>query len=166
MNRSVTDDPGRSGADAGAFSRVLAAGGIAGVLDFAFAISIWGFHGVAPIVIPQSVASGLVGASAFSLGPATAALGTALHLAMTTLMAGIYLAAAPARFRSMPFVTGPAYGAMIWVIMNKVVVPISAAPIQPPPPGIALADLAAHMALVGLPIAIVLRCAPPEAARR
>lgn len=162
MHRSTSDGSETREAVGKRATRALLAGGIAGVLDFAFAISIWATRGVPPIVIPQSVASGLTGPSAFKLGLPTALLGTALHLAMTTLMAVFYLKAAPAKARSLPFLTGPAYGAAIWIVMNKVVVPLSAAPIQPPPTGVALADLVAHMVLVGLPIAYILRCSGPD----
>ena len=166
MNQSITSERRSAFRQGAAINRIIFAGGVAGCLDFAFAISIWATRGVPPIAIPQSVASGLLGPVAFKEGLGAVVLGTFLHLAMTTLMAAAYHKAAPPAARSRPFVAGPAYGAVIWTVMNKVVVPLSAAPLTPPPLMIALADLAAHMMLVGLPIALILRCDRPSGPAR
>lgn len=141
------------------WGKIAAAGLLTGVLDFAFAMTLWGARGVSAEIIPKSVASGILGPAAFDGGSETVIAGTLLHLSMTTTMAAIY-AAAPRRLKSSPFIAGPLYGAAIWVVMNKVVVPLSAAPLQPPSPPVQLADLAAHILLVGLPIALMARPAP------
>lgn len=138
-------------------ARILKAGLLTGTLDFVFAIALWSSQGVPAEIIPKSVASGLLGPAAFVGGPGIIALGTGLHFCMTTAMAAIYAAAAPYAVASRPFLAGSLYGAMIWTVMNKVIVPLSAAPITPPPTAIAAIDLLGHMLLVGLPIALVLR---------
>lgn len=135
---------------------ILAGGLVAGALDFVFAISLWGSRGVSAEIIPKSVASGILGPPAFEGGSAIVALGTGLHFSMTTTMAAAY-ALAPPTIHRRPLMAGPLYGAAIWFVMNKIVVPLSAAPMKPPPLTIQLADLAAHMLLVGLPIALLVR---------
>lgn len=50
-----------------------------------------------------------------------------------------------------PLIFGPLYGALVYVLMNTVVVPLSAAPFSLP---LRLTGLLVHMFLVGLPIAL------------
>lgn len=138
---------------------IVAAGALAGALDLVFAIVLWGTQGVPADVIPRSVASGLLGRAAFSGGTENIVLGVCLHFALTTAMSGIY-ATAPLWVRARPFVSGPLFGAAAWVTMNCIVVPLSAAPLEPAPALIQLADFAAHLVLVGLPIALL--CRPPR----
>lgn len=139
--------------------RTVAAGALAGALDLVFAITLWGAQGVPADIIPRSVASGLLGRAAFNGGTETIVVGVCLHFALTTVMSGIY-AAAPLWVRTRPFVSGPLFGAAVWVTMTRIVVPLSAAPLAPPPALIQLADAAAHLLLVGLPIALL--CRPPH----
>jgi hypothetical protein len=139
--------------------RIVAAGALAGALDLVFAVTLWRTQGVPAEIIPKSVASGLLGSDAFSGGPGIIVLGLTLHFAMTTAMSGIY-AAAPVWVRARPFVSGPLFGAAVWVTMTRIVVPLSAAPLAPPPVLIQLADAAAHLLLVGLPIALL--CSPAK----
>lgn len=157
MQRLAIDEDLSRGSAGAALRRAILAGLLVGALDFVFAMTIWGAKGVPPIVIPQSVASGLLGADAFQGGITSAILGTCFHFMLTILFAIGYLKLAPDRLKAHPAVAGPASGAAIWIVMNKVVVPLSAAPLQPPPNLIAAADFVAHMLLVGMPIAFLLR---------
>lgn len=141
----------------GSIVRVLKAGLVAGTLDFVFAMTLWASQGVPITAIPKSVASELMGPDAFAGGTEIVALGTSLHLGLTIAMAATYAAAAPAALASRPYLAGPLYGALVWLAMNKIVVPLSAAPVKPPPVGIAAIDLLGHVLLVGLPIALMLR---------
>ncbi len=72
----------------------------------------------------------LVGSSAFSGGVATAGLGVAIHFAIAGVFAAVYYAASlrveALRTHAVPF--GIAYGAVIWVLMDLVVLPLSAVP--------------------------------------
>jgi hypothetical protein len=65
-------------------------GVIAGVLDLTAAFATWGLKGVNPIIIAQSVASGLLGKDAFHGGLATAALGVVLHFFIACSAAAIF----------------------------------------------------------------------------
>lgn len=72
----------------------LVGGLSAGALDILYAFISWGLRGVSPLVILRSVASGLLGRSAYQGGLPTAALGAGLHFAMTCVMAGFFVALA------------------------------------------------------------------------
>lgn len=113
-------------------------------------------RGVSPAWVLQSVASGLLGQSSFEGGAATAALGLLLHYVIAYGATTVYfLASRKLRFLvDHAFVCGPLYGIAVWVFMNAVVVPLSAAPFKIPysPVG-----LTVHMFCVGLPMALVVR---------
>ena len=75
-------------------------------------------------------------------------------------MAGIFVVASqrfPALLRQ-PWLSGPAYGVLIYFVMNYVAVPLSAAPNWKLPQGWAIVGgLLAHCFYVGLPIAAIAR---------
>lgn len=152
-------EPARRSVPAGALVR---AGLAIGVLDMAAALTMWSvLRGVAPIRIPQSIASGLLGADAFNGGLATAALGVLLHFAVAFSAAGAYLFAA-ARWSDLaarPFVFGPAFGVLWYAFMYHVVMPLSR--VRPSPFRFVnfAANVAIHVVCVGLPVALVARSA-------
>ncbi len=149
--------------------RAIAAGGLAaGILDISYALLFFGSRGVSPARILQSVASGLLGASSFDGGASSAALGALLHMVNALLIAAVYVLASrrlPELARR-PLQWGPLYGVGVYVVMNYVVVPLSAAPRRggPPAPVVWITGVLAHMFLIGLPIAIAARKAAPERA--
>lgn len=136
---------------------MLAGGLAAGTFDILYAWLFWAVKAGVPFErILQSVAAGLLGRGSFAGGAATAALGLALHYFIATTMSVAYYAVArrwpPLVRRPLPF--GAAYGALLYVLMNYVVVPLSAAgPGSTDPLWIAL-SIAVHMGLVGVPIAL------------
>lgn len=141
---------------------VLAAGLIAGTLDIAYACIFWALKAdVPPQRIFQSVAAGLLGKASFEGGSATAALGLFLHYFIATTMALMYYLAArryPALVRR-PVLKGAIYGLLLYLVMNDVVVPLSAAaPGSKNPLWVTLSVLV-HMFLIGVPIALVTRSA-------
>src|SRR4030095_10491466 len=81
--------------DAGsrAYEAILWGGLTAGALDILDAFIVFGLRGASPIRILQSIASGLLGASAFKGGMATAALGLVLHFFIACSAAAVYYAA-------------------------------------------------------------------------
>jgi hypothetical protein len=137
--------------------RAVVTGGVAaGILDITAAFVVYGLRGASPVRILQSIASGLLGASAFQGGAGTAGLGLALHFFIACVAAGVYSVASlriPRLARS-PLVFGPLYGVAVWLFMNFVVLPLSAIPKRPFSPGLAAIILPVHMACVGLPIAL------------
>lgn len=138
-------------------------GGLAcGVFDITQACIAWGIQNhVPPQRIFQSVASGLLGPKSFQGGATTAALGLFLHFLIAFIWAVIYYMAS----RQIPFLTerpvlaGLIYGEFVWVMMNCVVVPLSA--IHRWPPRFDLASIITgpilHPVLVGLPIALAVK---------
>ena len=139
---------------------VLAGGIAAGAIDIVNAMVFWWLYaGTRPEVILQSVAAGLLGREAFSGGAATAALGLALHFAMSLAMAAVFWPAVR-RWPSLlarPVATGIAYGLLTWAVMNHVVVPLSRA--MPPPFILAwfVDGVLAHVLLFGLLLAFIAR---------
>jgi uncharacterized membrane protein YagU involved in acid resistance len=57
-------------------------------------------------------------------------LGLGVHFSLTTLMAGVFVLTARkfAVLLRRPWLFGPAYGVLIYFIMNYIAVPLSAAP--------------------------------------
>jgi hypothetical protein len=145
-----------------ALRAILAGGLTGGAFDITYAFITWGLLGMSPIRIGQSVAAGLLGReAALSGGVATGILGLFLHFSIAIVMAAVYYAAAT----RMPLLVkravacGIAYGLALYVVMNFVVMPLSAiramgagGPLYIPITGILV-----HMFLVGLPIALFTR---------
>src|ERR1700685_1554108 len=97
---------------------------IAGTLDICDALIFYGLRGVSPERLLQNIASGLLGAAAFHGGVATALMGLAIHYAITLCWAMLFLAAT--RFAIVTrhaIVSGLVYGAIIYFVMNFVVLP-------------------------------------------
>ena len=110
---------------------VLAAGAFSATIDIVYACSFHFFNsGVPPLRILQTIASGLLGTASFDGGAASGALGLAAHYFILIVAAGIYYAASR-RWRFLverAFVAGVVFGVGIWLTMNFVVLPLSAAP--------------------------------------
>ena len=145
----------------GALSAILLGGIVAGTLDIGAACLITGRD---PIFILQTIAGGLLAKRAHSGGIPTAALGLALQELMGILIAGIYAVAATAlpNLRRRWLVGGPAYGVIIFFVMNYVVVPLSAWKHHPHFSASTFAANMAAMLLFGLIIAWFARRASPR----
>ena len=145
-----------------AFETILLGGAIAGVLDGLDAVVYYNLvSGVAPARLFQHIASGLLGAKAFSGGWATTLFGVVLHFTVAIGAAAVFYAgcqAIPALWK-FPWISGPAFGIVVFLVMQHVVLPLSAvAPRKVPMAGWELADqLLSHMFFVGLPIALMAR---------
>lgn len=139
---------------------ILVGGTTAAVLDIGYAFTVWSLKGVGPEVILRAIASGVLGAPAFRGGASAAALGGVLHWLMALAMAATYVVAGtrlPTLVRR-PVVWGPLYGLALFFVMDRIVVPLSAAPAgKPPSTAMILGQVAAHVFLVGLPIALAAR---------
>lgn len=111
--------------------------------------------------VMQSIASGLLGAAAFTGGAGSAALGVALHFLIATVATAVfYFASRTLRFLVEHDITaGLLYGVAVYVFMNFVVIPLSAVPQRgaPPPLSGRLIGLLIIMFCVGLPIAVLVR---------
>lgn len=149
------------------FSAILIGGAIAGTLDITYAIGFSAMHGVPPMRILQSVASGLLGKPAFDGGVPIALLGLMLHFLIAFSWAAIFYLASkviPALTRH-PVLAGLFYGFLIYAVMNLVVLPVSAYPRKVSFPLLVLVTgLLVHMFCIGLPISLAVRRTKPEEA--
>jgi uncharacterized membrane protein YagU involved in acid resistance len=138
--------------------RAIAVGGsIAGALDILFAISFAAYGGRTPAWLLQTVATGLLGEVAYAGGWAAAALGLAGHFAMSFGWAALFVFAASRmpRLIEKPLMYGFLFGAIVFVTMRLVILPLSAFPypVSFTSLGAGL-DLVSHLFFFGLPIAL------------
>ena len=151
-------------------ARLVVLAGVAGATcDIVYAILYYGWRGIPAERILQTVASGLLGKASFEGGAQSAALGLACHYAIVIVAAALFYAVARrwAWLREEPVTSGLLYGLGIYVVMNFVVLPLSAYPYPvrfPPTSGIGMLTMATglvvHMVGVGLCISLITRRAP------
>lgn len=142
-----------------ASAAIFWAGLISAVLDLTHATVTMALKGMSVVQVLQYVASGVLGPSSFKGGLSTAALGLLLHLVIAFGAASVYYAAS----RKFPVMVNSAipcgliYGIGVYLFMSRIVLPLSAVPKSPVSMAAIINSLLAHMALVGLPIALVVR---------
>ena len=139
---------------------------VVGTLDILDAILFFGWRGVPPVRIFQSIASGLLGRAAFAGGIATAVLGAALHYFIAFSIVAVFLYASrrlPALVRA-PIVSGILYGIAAYFVMQYVVIPLSAAGTGRFSWPVFANGILIHMFGVGLPASLVASAAAQESA--
>ena len=148
-----------------AIRTIVTAGLVAGVLDISY-VFIY-FSSIPPDALLRGIAAGLLGPNAAQGGLGTAVVGLAVHLSIATWWAAVFYGLSrqwPMLLRN-PWIVGPLYGVVVWLLMYLVVLPYFSAnpPTQFPGPRW-LPILIAHLTCVGLPIALITRrMAPPPA---
>ena len=108
----------------------------------------------------QYVASGLMGVAAFTGGLATALLGLILEFVMTIIIAGIFILSADRipLLRRHVIIGSLLYGFGVFIVMNFIVLPLSAAPPLPDPPTwLFIEAILEHILLIGLPLGILVQ---------
>jgi hypothetical protein len=143
--------------------RAIAVGGfVVGVLDLAYAIA--AYSPTKPILIPQTIASGVLGAKSYDGGFETAALGVVLHFIIAFGAASVYyLASRKLSFLvSRAVLSGMAYGAAVYFFMHLVVLPLSAVGPGHMPLIYKICEFVEHWFCVGLPIALSIRRYAPH----
>lgn len=142
-----------------AFNAILRAGLIAGTLDILAAITVYAIilDKATAAQILQGIASGIFGRSAYSGGAAMAFTGLALHylIAMSFTVAYFLLSPYLSFLHRQPILGGLLYGAIVWTVMNVVVLPLSAYNRPPLRLGPSLLGMAILMLAIGIPIAIM-----------
>lgn len=109
--------------------RAILVGGLAaGTLDIGAAALI---NHVSPVLISHNIASGVLGRASFSAGAPATLLGVILQWAMSVVIAAIYWLATARmpRLRERWWLGGLIAGIVIFLVMNFLVMPFSAAPI-------------------------------------
>jgi hypothetical protein len=134
---------------------IVLGGLAAGACDIlaAFAVS---WPRVAPTRVLQYIASGVAGPAAFGGGVAAAGLGLALHFAIATAAAAVYFVASRAwpLLARRSIVCGLAYGIVVYLVMQLVVLPLSRVNVQRGSWSAIALMVGIHMVCVGLPIAL------------
>lgn len=108
----------------------------------------------------QFVASGAMGNAAYTGGLATALLGLVLELLMTIIIAGIFVVSADRipLLRNHVILGSLLYGFGVFIVMNFIVLPLSAAPPLPAPPmWLFIEIMLEHILLIGLPLGILVQ---------
>jgi uncharacterized membrane protein YagU involved in acid resistance len=130
---------------------------IVGTLDLLYAILVYSPHHLG--LIPQIIASGLLGRQSFQDGNASVALGVVLQFVIALGAATVYYLLS----RKLKFLVhravlcGLAYGAAVFIFMHLVVLPLSAAPLGHMTLMHAATEFVQHWFVVGLPIALSVR---------
>jgi hypothetical protein len=133
---------------------ILVGGMVAGTLDLIAAFITYGWG------VPRAIASGLLGAEARHGGIATWLLGVFLHFFIALSAAAVY-AISSRKLEFLEghfFVCGLFYGIAIFLVMNLIVLPLSAIHATGPYQLTGLIrGLLVHMFCIGLPISFSLR---------
>jgi len=141
---------------------ILLGGLVVGILDGLFALVFYGLIlGVQPLRIFQSVAAGLLGRASYEGGVKTFLLGLLIHFIVATCIAAVYYLAT----LILPFliryavVCGLVYGMIAYMVMNYVVIPLSAIDVSNRSFNwrTFLPAFIGHAFLVGLPVALLAR---------
>jgi len=130
---------------------IFVGGLIAGALDLTSAFITFGWG------VPRAIAGGLLGRTAFQGGTGTYVLGVLLHFFIACSAAAIYYVVS----RRLEFMTehavvcGMFYGIAIFLVMNLVVLPLSALHVRGPFQLRGLIQgVLVHMIIIGLPISL------------
>ncbi len=143
-----------------AATAIVVGGLTVGILDGLDAIIFFGLRsGATPPAIFRGIAAGLVGrATARAGGVGMALVGVACHFVIAFSIVTVYYVISR-RIRVLaqhPFIFGPLYGIAAYLVMNRVVIPLSAlGPGAAPPWPVLINGLLIHALGVGLPSALV-----------
>lgn len=140
-----------------ATGRIATATLVAGTLDIAAAAALGLIEGRTPDRMLRGVAAGPFPGAA-DWGWAGAALGLAVHFAIIAVMAACFVLAADRApvLKRRPLAFGILYGIATWAVMNLIVLPLRWPALFPHFNLAATGtQLACHILLVGIPIALV-----------
>ena len=133
---------------------VLTTGLIAGTLDILAAMtSAYIQRGMSPERLLQYVASGLFGTDAFNGGATMALTGLVMHFMIAISWTLLFYLLYPwlSILRKNKILAGIVYGAFVWVMMNRVILPFTAIPKAPFNPVSALIGMVILMLMIGMP---------------
>jgi hypothetical protein len=164
VNQTLDKEPGQGSADLikewsmpASLTRPIVVGTlVAGTLDILAAMGLTLFYEREIPTMLRGVASGpFPGATQW--GTQGALVGLAVHFALMAIMVAVYVLAARnwPRLNDKPIQWGVAYGLVTYVVMNLIVVPLRFGGPFPPSTRAILTQLFCHIALVGIPIALI-----------
>lgn len=137
---------------------VFAGGILSAAIDLTYACTYHGLvNGIPPVRILQSIGSGVFGKDSFQMGYTSATVGFVAHFFILIVAAGLFNAARRrvAFLREHAYLSGMAFGVGIYLTMNYIVLPLSAAPHFKSTPVGAFSDFAVHVLLLGPAISLV-----------
>lgn len=140
----------------GALQAIVWGGTTCAILDGLAATVQFGLLGIQPLRVWQGIASGLLGERAFRQGWVSGGLGLLLHFAIAIVVATAFVEAclqAPLLARAY-WIAGPLYGVAVFLVMNLIVVPLSARPKRPASSQVFVVQFVIHILFVGPPIAL------------
>jgi hypothetical protein len=145
---------------------VLRIGLIAGTLDIGENLIFNAFRHITPAMVFQYIASGLTGPWAFHAGSASILLGVAIHYTIAMAWTALfYLASRRVTVLvRRPVICGLAYGALVYFVMNFVVLPLTRVPRAPAAITLAsrVSGVLALLFCIGLTVAVLTRRAAQE----
>ena len=112
------------------------------------------------LAVYQYIASGVLGNAAFEGGIATALLGALFHFIISFIVAGVFIVSADriSLLRRYVIPGSLLYGFGVFIVMNFIVTPLSAAPALPPPTAAQIIIMILdHILIIGLPLGILVR---------
>jgi uncharacterized membrane protein YagU involved in acid resistance len=140
-----------------ALPAIVVGGLVVGAVDLLYAVVVYSPH--QPILIPQTIASGILGANSYNEGTYSSALGIVLQFVIALGAATVYyLASRWLKFLvNHAVLSGLTYGALVYLFMHIVVLPLSAVPKGDTPFMYMAFEFVEHWFCVGLPIALSVR---------
>lgn len=110
------------------WSQVVIGGLLVALGDIVFATTLWfSWDAIGIERVFQTIAVGVLGKASFDGGASSAVLGAVLHVLMAIAFVAIYALVARTRpgLLRRPIALGLAYGVVLYVVMNFVVMPLS-----------------------------------------
>jgi len=148
----------------------LIAGLAAAVIEMVFVLPVQPLFGTRPSEIFWIIAAGWLGKAALQGGTGIVLLGAAIHVFVSVVAAAVYVFAArlwdDVLIRK-PIISGMTFGAVCYVVMTFVVIPLSALGYRADPSIVDIwTSIAIHIFAFGLPIGVVSRVALNRLAKR
>lgn len=128
---------------------------VAGTLDILLALSHFYFDtGKDPMLVPKFIASSLVGNKAYTGGNEMVLLGFVLHYVVALLFTlSFFMIYTPLRlYQWNRILTGIVYGVFIWLVMNKMVLPLTQVRLAPHDTVKMLTGMLILVVAIGLPL--------------
>lgn len=139
---------------------ILKAWALVGTLDWIGAVTVFMLRGgTDPQKVFIFIASAAMGSDAATGEPWIPYVGLLFHYFIALTWTVVFFLCYPrvTLLRSNPFVVGIIYGAIIWITMNRVVLPLSKLPPLPFVPLSALIGASVLMVAIGIPLAFLAR---------
>jgi hypothetical protein len=155
MSQSV---PPPNAGNAKAIRTIMQAWLVAGTLDIVAAMISFLAYGNKDLTrLFQYIASGVFGKEAYAGGTAMVIVGLLFHYIIALVFTIIFFLIYPSirGFISRPIAVGLLYGILVWVVMNRIVLPLSNVAMAPFNPIRAFIGMVILMFAIGVPIAII-----------